>query len=281
MPGPELYYLLRYMRDVSLIEFEEHRESGPAVLVMHLKQTRIGKMWTRRGCGAAQAEVRFRARTHDPCARTVCSPRARTTKGHPRCVRVGEMPQAGSIRLLPMTPAFLEALLADRREEAERELDIVLFADYPSDGERRFLAMRLRQMYEDVRFQVWGEHAFVLGEQMVGHGGYDGPPGSNAARAPDAVELGYAIFAPYRGRGYGTVAARTLMDMAEKRANVRHFVLAVSPTNAPSLAIAHKLGFRKTGERIDDTRGLEHVFELHRDAEESPRAAPRFSSDIA
>lgn len=44
MPGPELYYLLRYMRDASLIEFEERWESGPGVLVMHLKLTRIGKM---------------------------------------------------------------------------------------------------------------------------------------------------------------------------------------------------------------------------------------------
>jgi hypothetical protein len=74
--------------------------------------------------------------------------------------------------------------------------DVELFAEYPGEGERRFLAMRLRQMREDTRFQTWCEHAFVVGGQMVGHGGYDGPPGSNAAHAPDAVEFGYAIFAP-------------------------------------------------------------------------------------
>jgi RimJ/RimL family protein N-acetyltransferase len=53
-----------------------------------------------------------------------------------------------------------------------------------------------------------------------------------------------------------------LMDLAEERAGVRHFVLAISPTNAPSLAIARKLGFVRTGERIDKERGLEHVLEL-------------------
>jgi RimJ/RimL family protein N-acetyltransferase len=100
---------------------------------------------------------------------------------------------------------------------------------------------------------------------MVGHGGYDGLPGSNAAHAPDAVEFGYAIFDPFCGRGYATEAARMLMDIAEERANVRHFVLAISPTNAPSLAIARKLGFVRTGDQIDVERGLEHVFELHRD----------------
>jgi hypothetical protein len=92
-----------------------------------------------------------------------------------------------------MTPAFLEALLADRREESEQELGISLFADYPDEDERRFLAMRLRQMREDACFHPWSEHAFVLGSRMVGHGGYDGPPGNNAAQAPDAVEFGYAI----------------------------------------------------------------------------------------
>ena len=175
------------------------------------------------------------------------------------------MPETAPIQLLQMTPKFLEALVADRREESEEELGISLFADYPDDDERRFLAMRLRQMQEDERFQTWCEHAFVFGGQMVGHGGYDGPPGNNAAQAPDAVEFGYAIFPPYRGCGYATDAARMLMDLAEERAGVRHFVLAVSPTNAPSLAIARKLGFVRTGERIDAERGLEHVFELHRD----------------
>jgi RimJ/RimL family protein N-acetyltransferase len=174
------------------------------------------------------------------------------------------MPEAGAIRVVPMTPAFLDALLADRRDEAEQELGIVLFPAYPDDVERRFLSMRLRQMHEDPRLRLWSEHAVVLGQQMVGHGGYDGPPGRNAASAPDAVELGYAIFPPYRGQGYATEAARLLMNAAGKRAAVRHFVLAIAPSNAPSLRIAHRLGFRRTGERTDPERGLEHVFEMRR-----------------
>jgi RimJ/RimL family protein N-acetyltransferase len=169
-------------------------------------------------------------------------------------VTVGEMPEAGSIRLLPTTPAFLEAVLADRREEAERVLGISLFAEFPSEGERRFLAMRLRQMHEDAGFQTWCVHAVVLGGQMVGHAGYHGPPGRNAADAPDAVEFGYTIFAPYRGRGYATDAARILMDMAEKRARVRHFVLAVSPTNAP-FSRDHSQARFQENRRADGRRG--------------------------
>ena len=55
-----------------------------------------------------------------------------------------------------------------------------------------------------------------------------------------------------------------LMDLAEERAGIRHFVLSVSPENDPSLAIVRKLGFVKTGEHMDEEDGLEHVFELQR-----------------
>ena len=125
--------------------------------------------------------------------------------------------------------------------------------------------MRLRQMREDARFQTWCPHAVVLSGQMIGHAGFHGPPGINAAGEPDAVELGYTIFAPWRGRGYATDAARMLMELAEEQGNVRRFVLSVSPTNEPSLAIVHKLGFVRTGESYDEEDGLEHVFQLSRD----------------
>lgn len=65
-----------------------------------------------------------------------------------------------------------------------------------------------------------------------------------------------------------------LMDAAEERANVRHFVLAISPTNAPSLAIARRFGFLRTGEQTDAERGLEHVFELQREVEDTHKDAP-------
>jgi RimJ/RimL family protein N-acetyltransferase len=100
---------------------------------------------------------------------------------------------------------------------------------------------------------------------MIGHAGYHGPPGINSTQNPDAVEFGYRIFPPYRGRGYATEAARMLMDLAEQRAGIRHFVLSVGPKNEPSLAIIRKLGFIRTGEHMDEEDGRELVFELKRD----------------
>jgi [ribosomal protein S5]-alanine N-acetyltransferase len=171
------------------------------------------------------------------------------------------------IELVPLTPEFIAAALAGRREEAARLLGAELPDAFPSVGERGFLGLRLRQMREDSRFRTWCPHAVVLGGQMIGHAGYHGPPGVNSIQDPDAVEFGYRIFPPYRGRGYATEAARMLMDLAEERAGIRHFVLSVGPENEPSLAIVRKLGFVRTGERVDEEDGLELVFELKRDGD--------------
>ena len=169
-----------------------------------------------------------------------------------------------------MTPEFIEAVLDGRQEAAARLLGIEVPEEFPSEGEKGFLGLRLRQMREDERFRTWCPHAIVLGGQMIGHAGYHGPPGVNSTNDPDAVEFGYRIFPPYRGRGYATEAARMLMDLAEERASIRRFVLSVGPQNEPSLAIVRKLGFTQTGEQMDEEDGRELVFELRRDAGGAP-----------
>jgi [ribosomal protein S5]-alanine N-acetyltransferase len=164
-----------------------------------------------------------------------------------------------------MTPEFVDAVIAGRRDEAAQLLGIELFPDFPSEGEKGFLGLRLRQMRDDERFRTWCPHAIVLGGQMIGHAGYHGPPGVNSRHDLEAVEFGYRIFPPYRGRGYATEAARMLMDLAEERASIRRFVLAVGPENEPSLAVVRKLGFTQTGEQMDEEDGCELVFELRRE----------------
>jgi len=169
-----------------------------------------------------------------------------------------------------MTPEFMAAVLDGRRDEAAALLGIELPDAFPSEGEKGFLGLRLRQMREDDRFVTWCPHAVVLGGQMIGHAGYHGPPGLNSKQAADAVEFGYRIFPPYRGRGYATEAATMLMDRARDWAGIEHFVLSVGPHNAPSLAVVRKLGFVRTGEHMDEEDGLELVFELRRNAAGAP-----------
>ncbi len=163
-----------------------------------------------------------------------------------------------------MTPVFLEAVLDGRRAEAEDAIGATLPDEFPSDHDRGFLGLRLRQMGEDERFLTWSPYAVVLDGAMIGHAGYHGPPGVNAAQDPEAVECGYTIFPTWRGNGYATRAVEMLMDLAVQQGGIHRFVLSVAPTNEPSLAIVRKLGFVKTGEQMDEEDGLEHVFELER-----------------
>jgi [ribosomal protein S5]-alanine N-acetyltransferase len=163
-----------------------------------------------------------------------------------------------------MTPAFMEALQADRLEEAADLLGIRL-PDAPLDFRaKRFLAHRLEQMRREPEVQQWLARAIVLrdeGRMMVGNAGFHGAPGVNAPGEPRALEIGYGILAEHRGRGYATEAVDGLLGWARTQ-GIDHFVASVAPENETSLAIIRKLGFVRTGEHIDREDGLEYVFQL-------------------
>ncbi len=160
-----------------------------------------------------------------------------------------------------MSPDFIEALL-EGRETKE------LFRppqDWPDDHDAGFLRFRLRQMREDAGFEEWSVRAVVLpdGERpMIGHAGFHGPPGVNAIKAAEAVELGYTIFEPFRRRGYATEVVRALIAWAEAEHGIRHFIASVGPWNEPSLAMMRRLGFMETGRHWDEEDGEELEFQL-------------------
>src|ERR1700675_3193122 len=119
--------------------------------------------------------------------------------------------------LVSMSPEFIEALLDERRQEAEAAGGFRLPVGWPDAHDRGFLALRLRQMRERPEIQEWFVYAIVLPESdrpMIGHAGFHGPPGANALKAPDAVEVGYMILEAYRRRGYATEVVRTIVDWA-------------------------------------------------------------------
>ena len=162
-----------------------------------------------------------------------------------------------------MSPAVVEALLAENGAEASELLD----AHVPDDliaAEAAFFRLRLGQMQRDPSLQEWLVRAVVLREsrEAVGHAGFHGRPGTNGRQDPDAVELGYTIYEPYRGRGLATETAAALIQWARREHDIRRFIASVAPGNGPSLAIVRKLGFVQTGELWDDEDGLELVFEL-------------------
>lgn len=96
---------------------------------------------------------------------------------------------------------------------------------------------------------------------FVGNIGFHGKPGSNALGALDAVELGYAVEPEFRRQGFAEEAIRGMMAWARAR-STSHFIVSVSPTNAPSLALAAKLGFTEVTRVVDEEDGPEIVLEL-------------------
>jgi [ribosomal protein S5]-alanine N-acetyltransferase len=169
---------------------------------------------------------------------------------------------AARLDLVSLSPDAVEAFLEGRLGEAATLVGGSVPPGWPDDEDERFLRVRLAQMQEKPETQRWLVRALVLREEaaMAGHAGFHGPPGAHGL-ASDAVELGYTVFPPYRGRGLATETARALMDWAGAQ-GVRSFVGSVAPGNDASLAILRKLGFVHTGEQWDEEDGLELVFEL-------------------
>jgi RimJ/RimL family protein N-acetyltransferase len=173
--------------------------------------------------------------------------------------------QSERLELVAMPAAFLEALLAGRRSEAEAPAGIGLPSTWPDEEDARSLGLRAGQMRDDPARTEWLVRAIALrapGRPMVGHAGFHGPPGINGLRKPDAVELGYTVFEDFRGRGYATEAARALIAWARSEHGVCHFIASVAPDNVPSLALVRKLGFVQTGTQWDEEDGEELVLEL-------------------
>ncbi len=77
------------------------------------------------------------------------------------------------------------------------------------------------------------------------------------------LELGYTVLAAYRRQGYATEAIIALMEEASIEHGVHRFRLAISPTNAPSRALAIKLGFEVVGDQLDPDDGPELLYERH------------------
>jgi RimJ/RimL family protein N-acetyltransferase len=159
--------------------------------------------------------------------------------------------------LVLMTAGFIEALLAGDYVAAEEQLDVAFPEQRWAKDEEYVLRLRLDQMRSNPESAHWLLRAIVdLDRSMIGHAGFHGPPDGRGF-----VELGYTVFERFRRHGYASEAATCMMRWAEREHGVRNFRISVGESNAPSLAMASKLGFMRTGEQVDEIDGLEYVFE--------------------
>ena len=169
------------------------------------------------------------------------------------------------VELISMSPDVIESILNGRRDEAADALGVVLPDGWPDEHDAGFLRLRLGQMRARPEIQEWAVRALTfVGDDrpFAGHLGFHGPPGVNALRRDDAVELGYSVLPEYRRRGYAGEAVRAMMDWARNERGITVFVASIAPDNEPSLALVRRLGFVHVGEHWDEQDGLEHEYVL-------------------
>ena len=162
------------------------------------------------------------------------------------------------LRLRLIEPETTRALLAGDVAAAER-LAGAGFGAYQLDGrERGFLERQVRRLKMAPERAAWTGRWLIAeapAPVVAGHAGFHGPP-EHAGRA----EIGYTVLPPYRGRGYATEACQALTEWAFEQGEPSVF-LSIRPDNAPSLAIARRLGYLEVGSQVDPEVGLELVFE--------------------
>jgi RimJ/RimL family protein N-acetyltransferase len=166
--------------------------------------------------------------------------------------------QAGEhpIRLVPLTVATLQALVAGDLDTARRESGAELTPYFL--GEAWLWRIRLEQVERDPEALRWIARAAVddRAARVVGHVGFHGPPDDRGM-----VEVAYAVDPAHRRRGYATAMLRTALAWAADEPAVHAVRASISPDNAASLATVRPFGFRHIGEQWDDEDGLELLFE--------------------
>jgi RimJ/RimL family protein N-acetyltransferase len=163
------------------------------------------------------------------------------------------------LRLEPLRPESIRALIAGDRRSAERAARVELPAEFPDAHDvAGFLPVQLRRMEQAPHRTEWTVRLMVLRRPRlaVGHIGFHGPP-----ELVGRAEIGYTVFAEHRRRGYATEAVRALVDFAAAHRQPSVF-LSIGSSNVPSLAIARRLGFHQVGVEMDEVDGEELVFEL-------------------
>ena len=161
--------------------------------------------------------------------------------------------------LVWMSGAFMEATLAGRFEEAQRIIGAEFPAGWPDPDSTYWYGRRLKQMHDDPEEAPWLTRVMLRRSDgaFIGSIGFHGKPNELGQ-----AELGYGVEPGYRRQGYASEAALAMIDWARREHGVRRFLLSISPTNAPSLGVAAKLGFQRIGTQIDEIDGEEYVFEM-------------------
>ena len=98
----------------------------------------------------------------------------------------------------------------------------------------------------------WSMQFFVdhANGQLVGSGGFAAPPLGRT------VEIGYEVAPEFRGHGFGTAAARALVERAVASGEVDHVIAHTLPGPNPSTGVLVSLDFEHVEDQEDPEVGV-------------------------
>ena len=153
------------------------------------------------------------------------------------------------VRLVPATVPLLNALNMDRTLFGE------LMGSPVPDGWPEFpeaIGFTLEHLQNAPEADhAWSMQFFVdpATGWLLGSGGF-------AARPVDrAVEIGYEVAPEFRGRGFGTAAARALVERAVAGGEVDHVIAHTRPGPNASTGVLESLGFERVADEEDPEVG--------------------------
>ena len=159
------------------------------------------------------------------------------------------MPAHPQVRLVPATVPLLNALHEDRSLFGELTGSPVPegWPEFPESVD--FTLEHLQNAPEADR--AWSMQFFVDAAtgRLLGSGGFAARP------AGRAVEIGYEVAPEFRGQGFGTAAARALVERAVASGEVDHVIAHTLPGPNASTAVLVSLGFEHVADQEDPEVG--------------------------
>lgn len=178
------------------------------------------------------------------------------------------------LELVPITLTLVEAVMADRRDEAARLVDARLPEKWPGRAliERAF-SVSIENVRANPEVRLWGDRLMITRDRdrrLVGSVVFHGAPG------PDGeVEVGYGVEESSQGQGFGTEATCAMVDWALEQPGVTRVTATTLPWHKASIRILQRAGFRASGWREHELLGDLQVFERLR-VPVALAAPPRF-----
>jgi len=158
---------------------------------------------------------------------------------------------------------MVEAVMAGRREDAERIADARLPAAWPGRAlvERAF-TVSLDEIRADPEKRLWGDRLMISSEgerRVLGSVVFHGKPDSDGM-----AEVAYGVEEGSQGQGLATEATRASVEWALAQPGIRIVTATTLPWHRASLRVIEKIGMRQIESRDHELLGELLVYAIRR-----------------